>query len=115
MRRFRAVVSSAHRDAERVEHLAHVVRMHTGPVDYLSAIGMTQIAAHEQAITAYALDRLKAVDGIRILGPEVPTERGGAISFRAGPRNPGAAVFSFQQIEAVSCGCCRCRSGLAVS
>jgi len=50
-------------------------------VDYLSAIGMPVIAAHEHAITAYALDRLNAFEGVRILGPTDAVDRGGAISF----------------------------------
>ncbi len=50
-------------------------------VDYLSALGMTRVAAHERAITAYALEGLKSVPGVRILGPSEPVERGGAISF----------------------------------
>lgn len=50
-------------------------------VDYLSAIGMDAVAAHEEAITAYALERLTAVDGLRIIGPTEPVDRGGAISF----------------------------------
>jgi cysteine desulfurase/selenocysteine lyase len=57
-------------------------------VDYLSAIGMSKIAAHEQAITAYALQRLKAIDGIRILGPDAPIDRGGAISFELADLHP---------------------------
>ncbi|MDN5763726.1 MAG: cysteine desulfurase [Microlunatus sp.] len=48
---------------------------------YLSAIGMDAIAAHEQEITAYALDGLKTVPGLRILGPREPVDRGGAVSF----------------------------------
>jgi len=48
-------------------------------VDYLSGVGMESIAAHEQAITAYALSRLGALDGVRILGPTEAVERGGAI------------------------------------
>ncbi|HEU5487165.1 MAG TPA: cysteine desulfurase [Microlunatus sp.] len=50
-------------------------------VGYLSAIGMRAIAAHEQAITAYALEGLKTVPGLRILGPAEPVDRGGAVSF----------------------------------
>jgi cysteine desulfurase/selenocysteine lyase len=50
-------------------------------VDYLSGIGTESIAAHEQAITAYALARLGALDGVRILGPTEAVDRGGAISF----------------------------------
>jgi cysteine desulfurase/selenocysteine lyase len=48
---------------------------------YLSAIGMDAIAAHEQDITAYALEGLQTVPGLRVLGPSEPVDRGGAISF----------------------------------
>jgi cysteine desulfurase/selenocysteine lyase len=50
-------------------------------VDYLTAIGMDNVAAHERAVTAYALTRLQEVDGLTILGPKEPVQRGGAISF----------------------------------
>jgi len=49
-------------------------------VDYLSAIGMENVAAHERAITAYALERLAEVDGVRVIGPSTAEMRGGAIS-----------------------------------
>ncbi|MGI3785740.1 MAG: aminotransferase class V-fold PLP-dependent enzyme, partial [Janthinobacterium lividum] len=48
---------------------------------YLTALGMDQVAAHERLITAYALDGLATVPGLRILGPTTTTDRGGAISF----------------------------------
>jgi cysteine desulfurase / selenocysteine lyase len=48
---------------------------------YLSAIGMDAIAAHEQQITAYALEGLKTVPGLRIIGPSEPVGRGGAVAF----------------------------------
>jgi cysteine desulfurase/selenocysteine lyase len=50
-------------------------------VDYLSALGMESVAAHEREITAYALSALKAVPGLTIIGPAEPVDRGGAISF----------------------------------
>jgi cysteine desulfurase/selenocysteine lyase len=50
-------------------------------VDYLTGLGMPAIAAHEHAVTAYALDALAAVPGLRIIGPTEPVDRGGAISF----------------------------------
>jgi cysteine desulfurase/selenocysteine lyase len=50
-------------------------------LDYLAGIGMDKIAAHEQAITAYALEGLKTVPGLTILGPTDAVERGGAVSF----------------------------------
>jgi cysteine desulfurase / selenocysteine lyase len=50
-------------------------------LDYLSAIGMPKVAAHEQAITAYALEGLQSIDGLTVLGPREAVQRGGAISF----------------------------------
>jgi cysteine desulfurase / selenocysteine lyase len=57
-------------------------------VDYLTAIGMPAIAAHEQQVTAYALDQLRNVDGIRILGPDRAVDRGGAVSFTLADIHP---------------------------
>jgi len=50
-------------------------------VDYLQHVGMDAIHAHEQAITAYALEGLQTVRGLTLLGPRTATERGGAVSF----------------------------------
>jgi cysteine desulfurase/selenocysteine lyase len=50
-------------------------------VDYLSAIGMQNVAAHEQAITAYALGAMQEIDGLTVVGPKEAVMRGGAISF----------------------------------
>jgi cysteine desulfurase / selenocysteine lyase len=49
-------------------------------IDYLEAIGMDAIATHEREITAYAYERLAAVEGLAILGPP-PADRGGVIAF----------------------------------
>jgi cysteine desulfurase / selenocysteine lyase len=50
-------------------------------VDYLSAVGMPAIAWHEKQLTAYALDALGTVPGLRVFGPSVPVGRGATISF----------------------------------
>jgi len=50
-------------------------------LDYLTGVGMEAIAAHERAITAYALDGLKSISGLTVLGPTDVIDRGGAISF----------------------------------
>jgi cysteine desulfurase/selenocysteine lyase len=50
-------------------------------VDYLTAVGMADVAAHEHALTAYALQRLSTVDGVRVIGPSTAEARGGAVSF----------------------------------
>lgn len=39
-------------------------------VDYLNGIGMDKIRAHEEAITAYALERLAEVPGLTLYGPD---------------------------------------------
>jgi cysteine desulfurase/selenocysteine lyase len=49
-------------------------------VDYLSAVGMPAIAAHEKEIVSYALDRLEEIPGVWIFGPEVD-HKGGVVSF----------------------------------
>jgi cysteine desulfurase/selenocysteine lyase len=50
-------------------------------ISYVSELGMDAIAAHEHEITAYALQGLQTVPGLRILGPSVAVDRGGAIAF----------------------------------
>ena len=49
-------------------------------IDYLNALGMDAVRAHELDITAYALGRLEEA-GARIFGPMTAEARGGAISF----------------------------------
>ncbi len=49
--------------------------------DYLTAIGMAAVAAHEHDLTGYALEQLSAVPGVRIVGPVTTEARGGAVSF----------------------------------
>jgi cysteine desulfurase/selenocysteine lyase len=52
-------------------------------VDYLEAIGMDTVRAHERDLTRYTLDALadRFGDRLRIFGPEGADDRGGVISF----------------------------------
>ena len=50
-------------------------------VDYLAQLGMDQVRAHERALTAYMLERLAQVPGLRVVGPRRAAERGGLASF----------------------------------
>ena len=50
-------------------------------VKYLEDIGMDAVAAHEHALVERALDRLTAVDGVRVIGPTDTVMRGGAVAF----------------------------------
>lgn len=51
-------------------------------LDYVSAIGMENIAAHEHELAQYAMQRLKAIEGMRIFGEA--GNKSGVISFLVG-------------------------------
>ena len=57
-------------------------------VDYLSALGMGNVAAHEESLTAHALDTLREMPGVRILGPDTTKDRGGAVAFEVDGVHP---------------------------
>jgi cysteine desulfurase/selenocysteine lyase len=50
-------------------------------VEYLSALGMERVREHERALTAYMLERLAEVPGLRVMGPADAERRGGLASF----------------------------------
>jgi cysteine desulfurase/selenocysteine lyase len=49
-------------------------------VDYLSGLGMDNIAQHEQEMIAYALERLEEIPGVKVFGPPADY-KGGVASF----------------------------------
>jgi cysteine desulfurase/selenocysteine lyase len=49
--------------------------------DYLDGVGMDLVVAHEEALTAHALESVTAIPGVRVLGPLTTRDRGGALSF----------------------------------
>ena len=55
-------------------------------LDYVSALGIDNIAAHEKALTDYALQRLREIPGMRIIGEA--EERGAVISFNVADIHP---------------------------
>jgi cysteine desulfurase/selenocysteine lyase len=69
-----------HRFEAGTPPIAQAVGLATA-ASYLSDLGLDQIAAHEQEITAYALQGLAGVPGLEVLGPAEPVDRGGAVSF----------------------------------
>ncbi|WP_449064331.1 cysteine desulfurase [Planomonospora algeriensis] len=50
-------------------------------VDYLSAVGLDAVARHERELTAYALQALGELPGLRVIGPQDLEDRGGTVSF----------------------------------
>ena len=60
--------------------VAQTIGMHAA-VDYLNALGMDAVEAHEHALTGYALQQLASIPGVRVIGPNENVARGSAISF----------------------------------
>jgi len=50
-------------------------------VDYLNAIGLDEIHAHEVELTKRALDGLQSIRGLSVIGPKDLEMRGGVVSF----------------------------------
>lgn len=50
-------------------------------IDYLTAVGMPRIAAHEAALGRRLVDGLAAIDGVRVLGAGIDLPRVGLASF----------------------------------
>jgi len=50
-------------------------------VDYLNAIGLDEIHAHEVELTKVALDGLQSIKGLSVIGPKDLEMRGGVVSF----------------------------------
>lgn len=50
-------------------------------LDYLNNIGMDEVRMRERELTAYALEKLKELDFLKVFGPADPNHRGGAVSF----------------------------------
>ena len=55
-------------------------------LDYVSTLGIDNIAAHEKALTDYALQRLREIPEMRIIGEA--EDRGAVISFNVGDIHP---------------------------
>jgi cysteine desulfurase/selenocysteine lyase len=56
--------------------------------DYLSALGMERVRSHERELTAYMLERLSQLGGVRIVGPPEAERRGGLVSFTVEGMHP---------------------------
>ncbi|MBI5032241.1 MAG: cysteine desulfurase [Chloroflexi bacterium] len=69
-------------------------------VDYLTELGMENVRAHECQITAYALDKIGSVEGVQILGPLDPDQRGGVVAFSIPEAHPHdvAQIFDSEGI-----------------
>ncbi len=70
-----------------VPNMAQIVGLGQG-LNYLTKIGMSAIHQHEIELTQYALEKLTAIDSLRVIGPLDTKLRGGAVSFTLGEIHP---------------------------
>ena len=63
-----------------VPNMAQAVGLAAG-LKYLTEIGLERIHNHELALTKMAIDGLRTISELKIIGPENLTDRGGVISF----------------------------------
>lgn len=57
-------------------------------IDFLAAIGMDRVRTHERELTAYALERLADVPGLRVFGPADAADRGALAAFELDGTHP---------------------------
>ena len=57
-------------------------------IDYLTALGMSNVHNHEVALTKYLIEKLLLVPDLKIIGPTNLDSRGGAVSFTVGEIHP---------------------------
>ncbi len=50
-------------------------------IGYLGEVGLPALREYEHGLVAHALEALREIDGLRILGPAEPVDRGAAVSF----------------------------------
>jgi cysteine desulfurase/selenocysteine lyase len=67
-----------HRFEAGTPHIAGAIGL-AAAIDYIEGIGRAEIFQHDSEISSYAMQRLREVSGLRILGPE--TNRGALVSF----------------------------------
>lgn len=57
-------------------------------MDYINAIGLSEIHEHEKQLTKYALEKLSAIDKLEIYGPREAEKRAGLVSFNVADIHP---------------------------
>ncbi|QSB10781.1 cysteine desulfurase [Lysinibacillus fusiformis] len=57
-------------------------------IDFLTDIGLDNIAEHEHKLAGYAMDQLETIDGLKIFGPRDPMKRCGLVTFNLDDVHP---------------------------
>ena len=53
-------------------------------IEYLTAVGLDNVKAHETALTRYCMEQLQTIDGIKIYGPQEANLKDAVVSFNVG-------------------------------
>ncbi|HEX5530639.1 MAG TPA: cysteine desulfurase [Methylomirabilota bacterium] len=79
--------------------IAGAVGLHAA-VEYLSKLGMAQVSAHEQALTALTMEALGRIPGVSLYGPVNPEMKGAVVAFNVEGIHPhdGAAALDLHGI-----------------
>jgi cysteine desulfurase / selenocysteine lyase len=74
--------------------IAGAVGLHAA-VEYLGKLGMGQVSAHEQALTAATMEALARIPGVSLYGPSNPEMKGAVVAFNVDGIHPhdGAALL----------------------
>ncbi len=74
--------------------IAGAVGLHAA-VEYLGKLGMSEVSAHEQALTAAAMEALAPIPGVTLYGPRNPQMKGAVLAFNVEGFHPhdGAALL----------------------
>lgn len=78
---------SPRRHEAGVPNMAQAVGL-AAALEYLSAIGINEIHAHEQKLGAYLLNRLQEIPALKLVGPKEMLDRGAVASFTLGEIHP---------------------------
>ncbi len=76
--------------------IAEAVGLHAA-LDYLDEVGLAAIWDHDRALARYAIERLRAIEGVRVYGPE-GDDRGGIVPFNVEgvhPHDVASALDTF--------------------
>lgn len=57
-------------------------------IDFLTEIGLENIAKHEHQLVSYAMDQLETIEGLQIFGPRNPKKRCGLVTFNLDDVHP---------------------------
>jgi cysteine desulfurase/selenocysteine lyase len=74
--------------------IAGAVGLHAA-IEYLGKLGMAQVSAHEQALTAATMEALARIPGVSLYGPANPEMKGAVVAFNVDGIHPhdGAALL----------------------